>query len=188
MSIKFLGHLLVLFLSVATVSAGAAGLDDADERLFQVQQALAMKGDPRAQYFLGEMHEQGLGTKQNIDEAFKWYAKAAEKGDSWSKRKLAHRAEIEADLRQEKAQEKAVKAQEPPTPYIGKPKKSDSASKNSAKAKKPEVVAQAQEISAEEEKALNEEKIKAAERAKRRAAVRAMILDRIRHPVGEPFE
>lgn len=189
MSIRVLSHLLVLFLSVTSVSAGAAGLEDADERLFQVQLALAMKGDARAQYFLGEMHEQGLGTRQNIDEAFKWYAKAAEKGESWAKRKLAHRAEIEENLRQEKALEKTVKTREPPTPSLEKPKKSDSASKNTAKAKKPDiVVAQKKENSADEEKAINEEKVKAAEKAKRRAAVRAMILDRIRHPVGAPFE
>jgi hypothetical protein len=31
-------------------------------------------------------------------------------------------------------------------------------------------------------------KIKAVEREKRRAAVRAMILERIRHPAGELFE
>ena len=40
--------------------------------------------------------------QKNIDEAFKWYAKAAEKGYSWAKRKLARRAEIEEDLRQKK--------------------------------------------------------------------------------------
>lgn len=102
MSIRFLSHLLALFLSVATVSADAAGLNDADERLFHVQLTQAMKGDARAQYYLGEMYEQGLGTRQNIDEAFKWYAKAAEKGYSWAKRKLARRAEIEEDLRQKK--------------------------------------------------------------------------------------
>ena len=101
MSVRILSHLLVLFLflSVISVSAGAAGLEDADERLFQLQLALAMKGDARAQYFLGEMHEQGLGTTRDIDEAFKWYAKAAEKGDSGAKRKLAYRARIEEDLR-----------------------------------------------------------------------------------------
>ncbi|HYA37163.1 MAG TPA: hypothetical protein VEI74_02665 [Candidatus Methylomirabilis sp.] len=100
MSIRFLIPLLALFLSVTGVSADEAGLKDAEERLLQVQLAQAMKGDARAQYFLGEMYEQGLGTRQNIDEAFKWYAKAAQKGDSWAKRKLAHRAEIEEDLRQ----------------------------------------------------------------------------------------
>ena len=74
--------------------ANSAGLDDADERLFKVQLAMAEKGDTRAQYFLGEMHEQGLGTKQDADEAFKWYTKAAEQGDSLALRKLAHRKEI----------------------------------------------------------------------------------------------
>jgi TPR repeat protein len=100
MSIKILSHLLVLFLSATSVSAGAAGLADANERLFRVQLALAMKGDAHAQYFLGEMHEQGFGTPQDIDEAFKWYAKAAEKGGSGAKRKLAYRAKIEESLRQ----------------------------------------------------------------------------------------
>jgi TPR repeat protein len=100
MSIRILSHLLVLFLSATSVSAGAAGLNDANERLFRVQLALAMKGDARAQYFLGEMHEQGLGTPQDIDEAFKWYAKAAAKGDSGAKRKLTYRAKIGEDLRQ----------------------------------------------------------------------------------------
>jgi TPR repeat protein len=100
MSIRILSHLLVLFLSATSVSAGAAGLNDANERLFRVQLALAMKGDARAQYFLGEMHEQGLGTPQDIDEAFKWYAKAAAKGDSGAKRKLTYRAKIEEGLRQ----------------------------------------------------------------------------------------
>jgi len=91
-----------MFLAVASVSAGAVGLNDTDERLFQVQRAQAMKGDAHAQYYLGEMYEQGLGTSQNIDEAFKWYAKAAKKGDSLAKRKLVHRAEIEEDLRLKK--------------------------------------------------------------------------------------
>ena len=102
MSTRFLSYLLVYFLSVTSVSADAADLKDADVRLFQVQLAQAMKGDARAQYYLGEMHEQGLGTRQNIDEAFKWYAKAAKNGDSWAKRKLAHRPEIEEDLRLKK--------------------------------------------------------------------------------------
>jgi TPR repeat protein len=102
MSIKFLSHLLVMFISVASVSAGAVGLNDTDERLFQAQRVQAMKGDARAQYYLGEMYERGLGTSQNIDEAYKWYAKAAQKGDSWAKSKLSLRAKIEEDLRQKK--------------------------------------------------------------------------------------
>jgi len=183
MLLRLSSHLLVLFLSVTSVSAGAAGLEDADERLYQVQLALATKGDTRAQYFLGEMHEQGLGTSQNVDEAFKWYTKAAEKGDAWAKRKVAHRAEIEANLKQEKAQERIVKSPGAPAASLDKPKQSDSASKNNAKAKKPGIV-----VAQSEENSADEEKIKTAERAKRRAAVRAMILERMRHPVGDPFE
>jgi hypothetical protein len=56
MSIKFLSHLLVMFISVASVSAGAVGLNDTDERLFQAQRVQAMKGDARAQYYLCEMY------------------------------------------------------------------------------------------------------------------------------------
>jgi TPR repeat protein len=100
MSIKFLSHLLVWFLLLASVPAGAADLKDINKQLFQVQLTQAMKGETRAQYYLGEMYEQGLGTSQNLDEAFKWYTKAAQKGDSLAKRKLAHRTEIEEDLRQ----------------------------------------------------------------------------------------
>jgi len=102
MSIRFLIPLLAIFLSVSGAPADEAGLKEAQERLLQVQLAQAMKGDPRAQYYLGEMYEQGLGTRPNIDEAFKWYAKAAQKGDPWAKRKLARRAAIEEDLRQKK--------------------------------------------------------------------------------------
>lgn len=100
MSIRFLSHILVLFLSATSVSAIAADLNDVNEQLFQAQLTQAMKGDARAQFYLGEMYEKGIGTIQNINAAFKWYAKAAGQGDSWAKRKLAHRAEIEEDLRQ----------------------------------------------------------------------------------------
>lgn len=178
MPVRFTSHLLFSLLLMSSMPAGTAGLDDADARLFQVQLALAEKGDTRAQYYLGEMHEQGLGTKQNVNEAFKWYAKAAERGDAWAKRKLAHRAEIESDLKKEQTAEILKAAPAPVTP-----KNPGNAVKNTAtKAKAPVVVAQT------DESARDEEKIKAAEREKRRAAVRAMILDRIRNPVGDPFE
>jgi len=48
MSIRFLSYLLILFVSLASVSADATGLNDADERLFQVQLSQAMKGDAHA--------------------------------------------------------------------------------------------------------------------------------------------
>jgi len=155
----------------------AAGLDDADERLFRVQLAMAEKGDVRAQYYLGEMHEQGLGTRQNLGEAFKWYEKAAEKGDAWAKRKLVHRAEIEASAKKDQAVENLKTA-----PAVGKQKFPGNTANNDRATTTSDVMARAGDATDEAEK------IKAVEREKRRAAVRAMILERIRHPVGELFE
>jgi len=164
--------LLFLLLLLPNLPTAAGGLDDADERLYQVQLSLAQKGDPRAQYFLGEMHEQGLGTKQDPEEAFKWYAKAAEAGDVLAKRKLSMRNEIETEIKSEKALETArpvhmTTVENPRLTATQTAKTSDT---------------QAAEVEAKRQQA-----VKAA-RDKRRAAVRAMVLDRIKHPIGEPFE
>ena len=178
MSIKFMRHLVMLFLLLASLPTIADGLDDADERLFRVQLSLAEKGDVRAQYFLGEMHEQGLGTKQDVHEAFKWYEKAAAKGDAWAKRKLAHRTEIEKEMSQEPAADVP-----PPAPALRQTK---NPATREASSEKNTAMLTAQNDARTH--AQEEEKIKAAEREKRRAAVRAMIRERLRHPIGEPFE
>lgn len=169
---KWTGCLLLLFLLLPAVPAAAGGLDDADERLYQAQLALAEKGDPRAQYFLGEMHEHGLGTKQDAGEAFKWYAKAAESGDVLAKRKLSMRKEIETEIKIEETLEKAPAP--PPAPAVTEKKRN--ATPSAATAKNTQTV----KADATRQQALAREK--------RRAAVRAMILDRIRHPIGDPFE
>lgn len=166
---------LFLFLMIWQAPVWGAGLEDADARLFKVQLTMAEQGNTRAQYYLGEMHEQGLGTKQDVDEAFKWYAKAAEQGDPLAQRKLAHRREIVDEIKKEQEAE-TLKPQRTPV----KPDKSRGASKNPDPSAS---VASAQPDQAELEKA----KLMAAEREKRRAAVRAMILERMRHPVGELF-
>ena len=177
MSVRFLRHGLFIFLIMTGIPVKAAGLDDADERLFRVQLAMAEKGDVRAQYFLGEMHEQGLGTQQNIGEAFKWYEKAAEQGDAWAKRKLVHRAEIEASVKKDQALENLNTA-----PVPGNQKKPQNTANNGR-------VAMTVNVTAKKHDATDEtEKIKAAEREKRRAAVRAIIQERIRHPAGGLFE
>lgn len=147
MSARSIYLFLILILLMPAIPADGAGLDDADVRLFKAQLAMAEKGDSRAQYYLGEMHEQGLGTKQDADEAFKWYTKAAEQGDPMAKRKLAHRQEI-----------------------------------ISPAGTAPVAVAQSDQPRQQEW-----DRIKAAERDKKRAMVRAMILERMRHPVGAPF-
>ncbi|MCR4347488.1 MAG: sel1 repeat family protein [Sulfuricaulis sp.] len=167
---------LILFLSMSGIPAFSAGLEDADERLFKVQLAMAENGSSRAQYYLGEMHENGLGTKQNVDEAFKWYAKAAEQGDSLAKRKIALRREIISEIQKEQEAEKTKSPRT--TVFSGKP---DNVSRKN-NISTPVTVAQTDHARQ------TEDSIKAAEKAKRRAAVRAMILERMRHPVGELFE
>jgi TPR repeat protein len=177
MPVRYMRHWLFIFLLMTGIPVKAAGIDDADERLFRVQLAMAEKGDVRAQYFLGEMHEQGLGTQQNIGEAFKWYEKAAEKGDTWAKRKLAHRAEIEASVKKDQAIEVPKSA-----PALENQKKPQNTTNNGR-------VTMTANVMAKTDDATNEaEKIKAAEREKRRAAVRAIILERMRHPAGGLFE
>ena len=181
MFVRFTSHLLLLMVLTGFVPAGAAGLDDADQRLFKVQLAIAEKGDPRAQYYLGEMHEQGLGTRQSADEAFKWYAKAAERGDRMAKKKLEHRAEIEAEIKKEQAIDIPPKIPEiaAPRPF----KKADTTKKEI-----PTVVAQSDTNSKEMERIKEAEKARLAERDKRRAMVRAILLERMRNPGPGLFE
>lgn len=176
--VRLTGWLLFLFLLLPSMPAAAGALDDADERLYQAQLALAQKGDPRAEYFLGEMHEHGLGTKQDAAEAFKWYAKAAESGDVLAKRKLSLRKEIETEIKTEQA---AETASPPPPPATVTEKKRGTALPAAS------VTARAKDTQAAEAEAKHQQALQAA-RDKRRAAVRAMILDRIRHPIGDPFE
>jgi hypothetical protein len=69
---------------------------------------------------------------------------------------------------------------------LEKPKKPDSTSKNTAKAKKSDIVV-AQKIAPTKKYQYSQEKIKVDERAKQHAAVRSMILDHIRHSIVAPF-
>lgn len=182
MPTRFTCFFLFLFLVIPEMSAIGAGLDDVDERLYRAQLSLAEKGSSRAQYYLGEMHEQGLGTRQDADEAFKWYVKAADQGDPLAKRKLALRQEIIAEIKKEQEAEKlkSLKPNEAVAVTVpATPDRAPKAPKHSAP-----VVTVAQVDQAQQE----QDRIKAAEREKRRAAVRAMILDRLRNPVGEAFE
>lgn len=169
MAIRSTYSFLFLFLLMPGAPADSAGLDDADERLFKVQLAMAEKGDSRAQYYLGEMHEQGLGTRQNIDEAFKWYAKAAEQGDSLAKRKLAHRQEIIREIKKEQI------------------KPAGTAAMSTQSAVTTNRSAPAAVTQSDRSRQQDWDGIKEAEREKKRAMVRAMILERMRHPVGAPF-
>lgn len=81
----------------------AAAPDDSDQRLFQAQRELAQKGDAFAQYYFGEMHQHGLGTEQNLAEAFVWYEKSAAQQNRLAQMKLAKRKEIEEEVARDRA-------------------------------------------------------------------------------------
>jgi TPR repeat protein len=137
----------------------AIASDDADVRLFQVQFALAKKGDAFAQYYLGEMYEQGLGTAQDLSQAFEWYEKSASKGNRMAKMKLAKRHEIEDHEARERAAQAAA-----------------------ASSLEAAVNEEAQRRQAAERQAAAEK-----EKARKRAAIRTMML-RMKQEHHEVFE
>jgi TPR repeat protein len=209
---RFLVFLLSSFLLISFVPTNTAGAEDTDVQLFKVQLAVAKKGNPRAQYYLGEMHEQGLGTKQDVDEAFKWYNKAAEKGDPLAQRKLALREEIVTEIKKEQEAErvKAITApakttiieksekpekQEKPakTVITGKPEKQESPAKPEIPVKPadkgksgPESVSVAVVEKTEAEREIA--RIRDEKKEQRRAAVRKMLRDMQKNAPGELFE
>jgi hypothetical protein len=91
----------------ALFAAGPARADQLDAQAvqqFEAQQALAMKGNADSQYRIGEMYEQGLGTKRDPSMAFLWFNKAAIQGNPRAKEKLAS---LESKSRAESAEEQA---------------------------------------------------------------------------------
>jgi hypothetical protein len=92
-------------------------------------------------------------------------------------RKLAYRKEITEEIKQEQEAEQLKS----PVPAI-KPGNSGDTAK-SASPSTPAVVARSDQAQLEQERIK-----KAAEREKRRAMVRAMVLERMRNPVGGLFE
>jgi TPR repeat protein len=87
-----MARLLILLTALITAPVFAAELGDSYVKLFQMQVQLASGGNASAEYSLGEMYEQGLGTEEDIQKAYEWYEKAAAKGDVRAKHKLASRA------------------------------------------------------------------------------------------------
>ncbi len=182
-------HGLVLLLALLLGGVLAAQADETDERLFKLQHKIAQGGDPNAQYYLGEMYEQGLGTAVNLEEAFKWYSKAAEKGHPYAKRKLSMRKQIEAEHKRAHSVVETLRAASSAT------EEKPAASTPTAPAARPAFKATDKMAekpvgpSAQEMARLGEEHKKtAAEREKRREAIRRMILEMKKNWQGEAFE
>jgi len=184
---KYNAFAFALVLAAATPTSLADNLlDDADLRLFQVQKMMAAKGDPAAQYYLGEMFENGLGTTIDIKQAFEQYEKSAAKGNRLAKRKLEHRQQIEEDAARAAAAEKSQheqgtrRAPVPPKPAATpKPAEAPQPAAAPKPAEKPKIVTEAPKTKTAKELA--------AETA-RREKLRAQLRDRIKNPIPEPFE
>ncbi len=81
-------RVILLAVVCATGTSGAATLQEADavykngryEQALQLFFPLAEKGDPFAQYRLGEMYSLGLGVRQDSSRAIAWYGRAAAQG------------------------------------------------------------------------------------------------------------
>jgi len=107
---------LTLAFALACATFAPAATADAYTRLFGVQKKMAEKGDASAQLHLGEMYELGLGTSADNDQAMKWYAMAAEKGNPIATQKMdALRRLIEEEKEESaRAKREAEQAKAPP--------------------------------------------------------------------------
>ena len=88
--------------------AGTAWANKLDPKLveqFQAQLNMAMQGNADAQFRVGEMYEQGLGTARDASVAFLWFNKASIQGNVRAKEKLAaldNKAKAETSREQER--------------------------------------------------------------------------------------
>ncbi len=99
--------LLPLLLFLVVPAAFAAEGEDPYVKLFKVQEGMAAKGDPLAEYYLGEMYESGLGTKPDLEQALSLYRRSAAKGNVLAKRKLEEIARDQEEVKKEKQRAQA---------------------------------------------------------------------------------
>ena len=78
--------LIALALSCLLIFAMPARANDADT--FRAMVVLANKGDAEAQYHVGMMHNNGIGTQQDPKQAFEWFQKATASNDPLGAYKL----------------------------------------------------------------------------------------------------
>ena len=77
-------------------TARQAYLDNDYHRALVLMEAEAKAGNPHAQYTLGYMHYNGMGTPVDTDKALVWIRRAAEQGDSRAIEALTRMASVGA--------------------------------------------------------------------------------------------
>lgn len=70
---------IALAFSCLLVFSMPANANEADR--FKAMIALANKGDAEAQYHVGMMYNNGIGTQQDLRQAFEWFQKSAASND-----------------------------------------------------------------------------------------------------------
>jgi TPR repeat protein len=166
-----------------------ASADNADTKLFNIQKSFAEKGDSKAQYYFGEMHEYGLGTAPSLPEAFSWYGKSAAQGNVLAKRKIAMRSQIETEFERDRILLERATRKEEVTPVAEPTLTAPKTAPRAAPVAKPQetTVAKLPNVNAEDLK--QQQEIKAAqEREKRRQSVLRQMRERLANPIGEAFE
>ena len=72
---KYLFSLFTIMMVALPVQA-----DEVQQRIFEENLKRAETGDANSQFIVGHRYEIGVGTQNNIEKAFEWYSKAAQKG------------------------------------------------------------------------------------------------------------
>lgn len=170
---------LLLVVAVLAVTGPARADDDATaKRLYELQLEQAEKGDPQAQYYLGEMHEYGLGTPENDAAALDWYRRAASQKHLAAMRKVR---ELTAAKAKPKAPVRATPAAIEPTPAPAvvappPPAKPDPAVEAAKAAAAKAQAARAATAEKEAQRKVElDAKLAAAEKEKRRAKAKAAL-------------
>ncbi|MBI3575715.1 MAG: SEL1-like repeat protein [Gammaproteobacteria bacterium] len=178
--------LLPLLLLLAPAVPAAEG-DDPYVKLFKVQQGMAEKGDPLAEFYLGEMYQEGLGTKVDLDQALFWYKRSAAKGNALAKKRLAdtEREQTEAEKAKRRAAERAreaaeARAQQKAEADAKAKQKTETAKLKTDTKAKQKADAEAARLAKEEEEAKAQLAKKPEEDAAKREARRRAILDQVR--------
>lgn len=75
-------------LTLLSLSVTVQASDSVQNSLYHFQLKMAQKGNPDAEFLVGQMNEEGRGTPKNIDQAIVWYKKAAANGNTQASKRL----------------------------------------------------------------------------------------------------
>ena len=109
--IKSFHGALIFLVMLCLYPAAYVQSDDKDvqdaELRFSIQMTSALNNDPKAQFLVAEMYEQGVGTPQNLRMAHLWYTKSANQKYAPAIQKLASwgNEKQQTDAARERAEE-----------------------------------------------------------------------------------